>query len=159
MITTVLRAPAAVLVSVCVLASACSRTHADRPFPYAGLVRFDDAGGGAVLHVAVASTDADKVRGLMGVDSLPADAGMAFVWIDPTTSGFWMKDTVVPLSIAFVDRRDRIVTIQDMEPCPSDPCPVYEAGRPFVLAVEANRGWFENHGVGVGDPAVLEPSW
>jgi uncharacterized membrane protein (UPF0127 family) len=158
MITTVFRAPAAVLLSIALLAGACSRAQGDRPLPYAGLVRFDDATRGVVLHVAIATTGADKERGLMGIDSLPADAGMAFVWTDPTTSGFWMKDTVLPLSIAFVDRRDRIVTIRDMAPCTSDPCRVYEANRPFVLAVEANRGWFENHGVGVGDSAVLEPS-
>jgi uncharacterized membrane protein (UPF0127 family) len=158
MIATVLRAPAFLLVVVPLVAGACSGAEPDRPLPYPERVRFGTATGGAVLHVAVATTDAERQRGLMHVDSLPQDAGMAFVWTDPTDSGFWMRDTLIPLSVAFVDHRGRIVTIRDMAPCTSDPCPVYEAARPFVLAVEANRGWFEEHGVAVGDPAVLEAS-
>jgi uncharacterized protein len=157
MITTVFRAPALVVVLVVASAAgACSRAEGERPFPYAGRVRFGD--GGTVLRVALASSNQQKARGLMHVDALPPDAGMAFVWTDPTTSGFWMKDTLIPLSVAFVDGEDRIVTIRDMAPCRSDPCPVYEADGPFVLAVEANRGWFDDHGIAVGDRAVLEVS-
>jgi uncharacterized membrane protein (UPF0127 family) len=155
MIATVLRGPAVVVVVVAAFAvGACSRAVGERPFAYPGRVRFGD--GGTVLRVALATSNVQKARGLMHVDALPPDAGMAFVWTAPTTSGFWMKDTVIPLSVAFVDDEDRIVTIRDMAPCTSDPCPVYEADGPFVLAVEANRGWFDDHGVAIGDRAVLE---
>jgi uncharacterized protein len=117
-------------------------------------VTFD--GSPAVLPVRVADDADERRRGLMGVTRLDDDEGMAFVFEAPVQSGFWMKDTLIPLSIAFVDEGGRIVTIREMRPCGADPCPRYEAAEPYVLAVEANRGWFERSGVEVGDRARLE---
>jgi uncharacterized membrane protein (UPF0127 family) len=91
----------------------------------------------------------------MGRDSLPADHGMAFIWHSPVEEPFWMKDTTIPLSIAFWDTRDRVVAILDMAPCRADPCPTYDAGVPYVGAVEANRGFFVDHGVHLGDQVTL----
>jgi hypothetical protein len=67
-----------------------------------------------------------------------------------------MKDTLIPLSAAFLDRDGRVLRILDMEPCEADPCPVYDPGVSYVAAVEANRGAFERLGVAVGDVAQLE---
>lgn len=118
------------------------------------VVRFP--GTGVALHVAVADSDRERARGLMGVAELPADEGMAFLWPEPVETTFWMKDTVIPLSIAFVGADDRIVTIEEMTPCRADPCPTYAADGPFVMAVEANRGFYDDAGIGVGDRAILE---
>ena len=63
---------------------------------------------------------------------------------------------MIPLSIAFVGADDRIVTIEEMTPCHADPCPTYSADGPFVMAVEANRGFYDDAGIGVGDRAILE---
>jgi hypothetical protein len=92
----------------------------------------------------------------MEVPKLAEDAGMAFVWVEPTTSQFWMKDTLIPLSIAFVDEGGRIVTIRDMQPCAADPCPLYGSTVAYVLAIEANLGYFDEHDIAVGDRAVLQ---
>jgi uncharacterized membrane protein (UPF0127 family) len=93
----------------------------------------------------------------MGVRTLPADEGMAFLYDAPSTGRFWMKDTVIPLSIAFWDEDGRIVGTADMRPCRDrDPCPTYRAPSPYVGAVEANLGWFDRHGVAVGDQVVVE---
>jgi uncharacterized protein len=109
----------------------------------------------AILHVEIAD-DADEQRqGLMGITELPADQGMAFVYTDPNDGAFWMKDTLIPLSIAFVDEGGRVIDVLDMEPCEADPCPRYGIDRPYVLAIEANLGWFRDHGVDVGDEAEL----
>jgi uncharacterized membrane protein (UPF0127 family) len=105
----------------------------------------------AVLRIDVADDDASREHGLMGVTSLPADRGMAFVWTEPTEATFWMKDTLIPLSIAFVDASGHVVTIQEMTPCTADPCPTYAATSPYTTAIEANAGWFEDHAVKVGD--------
>ncbi len=83
--------------------------------------------------------------------TLPADDGMAFVWTAPTASTFWMKDTLIPLSIAFVDADGKIVSISDMQPCDADPCPTYASAAPYTMAVEANAGWFADHGIGTED--------
>jgi uncharacterized membrane protein (UPF0127 family) len=113
-------------------------------------------GSDAVLYVEVADDAEERRRGLMGVHHLPDDEGMAFVYGRPVTTGFWMKDTLIPLSIAFVDEEQRVVGLREMEPCTSDPCPSYGVREPYVLAIEANAGWFEEHGVREGDRAELE---
>jgi len=113
------------------------------------------SGEPATLRVAVADDEAERARGLMGVASLPEDHGMAFVWDDPTQGAFWMKDTLIPLSVAFWDEDGRIVGIVDMEPCAAEPCPTYSSPGPYVGAVEANRGWFASRGVEVGDVVEL----
>jgi uncharacterized membrane protein (UPF0127 family) len=113
------------------------------------------AGTDAVLHVRVADTDPEREQGLMGVTSMPANEGMAFVFDQSTTARFWMKDTLLPLSIAFVDASGTIVTIREMTPCAADPCETYSADAPYVLAIEANAGWYGANGVAVGDHAVL----
>ena len=119
-------------------------------------VSFDLGPGGEVtLDVRVADSEDERSRGLMGLDSLRADEGMAFVFDGPTDGSFWMKDTLIPLSIAFVDDRGTIVTIREMEPCRHDPCPTYGADASYVLAVEANAGYFERMGITEGDYARL----
>jgi hypothetical protein len=125
--------------------------HPDRP---PSEVTFK--GSDAVLYVDVADDAEERRLGLMGVDHLPDDQGMAFVFEQPVTTGFWMKDTLVPLSIAFVDEDDRVVGLKEMEPCAADPCPSYGVDEPYVMAIEANAGWFEEHGVRDGDSAELE---
>lgn len=94
----------------------------------------------------------------MGVESLPADEGMVFVFDEPVSSTFWMKNTLVPLSIAFVDGDDRVIGVLDMHPCQADPCPSYGINEQYVLAIEANLGWFEDHGIQAGDQAELRVS-
>ena len=91
----------------------------------------------------------------MGRIHLPSDQGMAFVFDGPTTSQFWMKDTLIPLSIAFWDAGNRVVAILDMPPCRADPCPTYGPQRSYVGAVEAKLGYFDDHGVDVGDRVRL----
>lgn len=133
--------------------AACAGDH-DVPDRPPSEVTFD--GSEAVLYVNIADDASERRRGLMGVHHLPADEGMAFVFDQPVSTGFWMKDTPIPLSIAFVDEEDRVVGLREMEPCTADPCPSYGVGEPYVLAIEANAGWFEAHGVEEGDRVTLE---
>jgi uncharacterized membrane protein (UPF0127 family) len=115
-------------------------------------------GGGDRLRVRIAETPAERAAGLMHVMALAPDDGMAFVFGGPVTDRFWMKDTLIPLSVAFVAQDGTIVSMSDMDPCTADPCPTYAASRPYTVAVEANLGWFHDHGVGVGTDARLEPA-
>ena len=95
----------------------------------------------------------------MGVTTLGADDGMAFVWGEPTAGSFWMKDTLIPLSIAFVDENGRIVTILEMTPCAAEPCDTYEASAPYTMAIEANAGWFDALSIELGDTAEFTRSY
>jgi hypothetical protein len=113
----------------------------------------------ATLRVRVADSDGERRRGLMGVEDLAPDEGMAFVFERPTRNGFWMKNTLIPLSIAWFGPDGRIVAMTEMVPCDADPCPIYTPGAEYVGAVEANAGFFERHGIGVGDVVTLsEPA-
>ena len=81
---------------------------------------------------------------------------MLFVYDAPTDATFHMKDTLIPLDVAFWDADGTINSIVSMEPCPEEPCPTYAAAGPFVCALEMRAGWFERNGVEVGDRADAE---
>jgi uncharacterized protein len=123
--------------------------------PEATLV-IDTGADDVEIGVELADTLRERSRGLMGREELAPEAGMVFLVPEPTDTAFWMKDTLIPLSVAFWDRAGRIFRIVDMEPCREEPCRYYEPGRPWIGAVEVNRGFFEEHGVAVGDVVRLK---
>ena len=100
------------------------------------------------ISVELARTRAEHELGLMFRDSLPTDEGMLFVFAAPEKLSFWMKNTKVPLSIAFLGADGAIRQIEDMEPFSTDPVPSKDECQ---YALEMNRGWFRRNGVGVGD--------
>ena len=89
-------------------------------------------------------------------EALPADSGMVFVYPSDHTGGYWMKNTLIPLSIAFYDASGRIVRILDMKPCRADPCRVYDPGVAYRGALEVNQGAFRRWSVEEGDRIVLK---
>lgn len=107
------------------------------------------------VEVEIAQTPDERAKGLMDRDSLQDDAGMMFLFFEPTTSGFWMKDTRIPLSIAFIGEDQTILEIIDMEPCTEDPCPLYQPSVEYTAALEVNQGAFEEWGIGEGDTVRL----
>lgn len=109
----------------------------------------------ATLAVHVAAEPEARRQGLMGREALPDEAGMLFVFPEDTDSGFWMKDTLIPLSIAFVDAAGTVVATEDMDPCDAEPCPTYEPGATYRYALEVNQGLFDELGVGPGASVTL----
>lgn len=107
------------------------------------------------VAVEVAETPEHRSLGLMHRRSLARDAGMIFLFPRPTRGAFWMKNTLIPLSIAFFDGKGRILRLLDMAPCRSDPCPSYDPGVAFKGALEVNRGAFRRWGVARGDVVRL----
>lgn len=104
--------------------------------------------GGNTLTVEVAATPATREHGLMNRFSLQPDHGMLFVFEAPQPLAFWMKDTYIPLSIAFVDAGGRILNIDDMRP--QDESTHWSKG-PALYAIEVRQGWFAAKGIGPGD--------
>ena len=104
--------------------------------------------GSASLNVEIMSTQVDRARGMMYRKHLGANNGMLFVYPDSAPRSFWMKDTPLPLSIAFVNKRGKILRIRDMTPLSVTPV---KSVVPAAYAIETNRGWFESNGVQVGD--------
>ncbi len=107
------------------------------------------------VRVEIAETDPAREHGLMGRRSLPARAGMLFVFEGDVRGPFWMKDTRIPLSIAFADSSGRILRIMDMKPCTADPCAIYDPKVAYASALEVNRGAFRRWRVRVGDLVTL----
>jgi len=108
---------------------------------------------GHKLKTEVAQTEVEQSRGLMYRRELGANAAMIFVYDQPRTLSFWMKNTFVPLSIAFLDTDGVIVDIQDMHPQSEVSHP---SAKPASYALEVNQGWFAEHGIAVGAKAEFE---
>jgi len=114
-------------------------------FPAGSLDGFERRGvvvSGAPWTVAVADTPALRSQGLMGIADLGDLSGMLFVFDDDTDAGFWMKDTLIPLDVAFFTVDGGFVDLLSMVPCVDDPCPTYHASGPYRYALEADSGAF-----------------
>jgi len=109
--------------------------------------------GGRTLAVEVAATPAARACGLSHRAALPRDRGMLFVYPAPLPLVFWMKDTPIPLSIAFIDAAGRIVGIQSMTPLQTDE--KYRSPRPAPYALEVNQGWFSDQKIQIGDTVKI----
>ncbi|NGM88185.1 DUF192 domain-containing protein [Parapusillimonas sp. SGNA-6] len=103
--------------------------------------------GPHAVRAEVAATEDSRSYGLMNRASLPADQGMLFVFDEIGQPCFWMKNTPLPLSIAFIDAAGTIVNIADMQPRSLDThCPA----APILYALEMQQGWFRHHRVEAG---------
>lgn len=102
---------------------------------------------GIAITAEVADEDAERQQGLMHRDSLPENHGMLFVYPEERTLSFWMRNTLIPLDIAFIDQGGRIVDIQQMEPQSDEQ---HRSARPAMYALEMRQGWFADNGIEVG---------
>ena len=115
-----------------------------------------DASGGKKVKVRVEVADNifERARGLMYRTALGVNRGMLFVYPKEQRLSFWMKNTPIPLSVAFIDSKRRIIDIQDMKPLDDEP-PSYVSAEPARYALEVNQGFFGGRGVRVGDRVEL----
>lgn len=104
--------------------------------------------GKAAVQAEVAATPEAREQGLMHREHLCTDCGMLFVFPVAGRYGFWMKNTPLPLAIAFISRDGRIINIAEMQP---DTVDVHYAEGNAQYALEMNGGWFAAHGVKPGD--------
>jgi len=109
--------------------------------------------GDHTVKAEIASTEAQRARGLMYRRSMGKNDGMLFVYPTAEPLSFWMKNTYLPLSIAYVSKSGVIVHIEDMQPLTTKSHP---SPKPVPYALEMNQGWFEKNGVKVGDSVVFE---
>ena len=108
---------------------------------------------GRPFTIELAITSQERQRGLSNRDSLPADAGMLFVFETERTLSFWMKNTLIPLDILFIDGEQRIVDIRTMQPEPGTldhQLTRYVSAEPAMYALEVNAGVVEELGLSVG---------
>ncbi len=107
--------------------------------------------GGTIIYAELADTPLKRAEGLMFREHLGADRGMLFTFSQAQAWVFWMKNTKIPLSIAFFGEDGVILDILDMEPCRADPCPTYTPDATYFGALEVNQGAFEEWGISEGN--------
>lgn len=141
-----------------------------RPPELDGLVPFDGFGDGLLsitragtvsTHpVLIADTPEERRQGLMGVEDLDGYTGMAFQFEDEAIRSFWMRDTLIPLTVVYVDSGGAVVSSADMAPCDHGAqCPAYASEGPAQLAIEVLLGEDEGLGLVPGATVSLDPAW
>jgi uncharacterized membrane protein (UPF0127 family) len=106
----------------------------------------------ATLDVEIANTPGTRQQGLMGRQTLGEDQGMLFVFPQDQILQFWMKNTSLPLSIAYIDSRGIILRIKNLEPFDLSPV---SSDVPVRYALEVHRGWFEANGIREGNRIIF----
>ena len=106
------------------------------------------------IKVEVAQTDQQREKGLMFRKQMGRDDGMLFIFDEPAYHAMWMKNTLIPLSVAFLDAQGTILNILDMEPQTLDS---HAAAGPAIYAIETNKGWFEDRKIKAGDKVTGLP--
>lgn len=127
-----------------VMAAAVIPAAAQQPsrFPVVSLTA-----GMHVIKAEVASNEEQRRQGLMFREKMAQNEGMVFVFDAPAQVCMWMKNTLIPLSVAFIDNEGRIVNIEDMQPQTTDS---HCAERPVRYALEMNQGWFTKRHINPG---------
>ena len=112
---------------------------------------------GTAVSVEIADTEPVRQRGLMFRDQLAPNEGMVFVFPEPGDYPFWMKNTLIPLDMLWLDTGRRIVAIaRSVPPCKADPCPSYPPDAIASYVIEVVSGFARQHNLKVGDVVKLE---
>jgi len=106
------------------------------------------------IRVEVVQKDEDRTKGLMFREKLGKNDGMLFIFDDPGYHSMWMMNTLIPLSVAFLDRDGVILNVEDMEPKTTDS---HTAAGPALYALETNKGWFAERKLKPGDKVTGIP--
>jgi len=126
------------------------------PAPPAALPTTQLTLAGKSLSVEIAATPEQQARGLMFRESMPPDHGMLFPFPEPRTASFWMRNTPLPLSIAYLDSRGVILEIHDMKPF--DERSIRSTSSQVAYALEVHQGWFRRQGITPGDRVLGLPA-
>jgi hypothetical protein len=149
----VLRKSALILVALCQF---CASWSAARTPPQEILPTVTLRIGTVAIEAEVANEIDERTIGLMGRDDLADDKGMLFVFREPQAMNFWMRDTLVPLSIAYINAAGVIREIHELKPL--DETAAQSAFRDLVYALEVPQGWFQRNKILPGDRILGLPA-
>lgn len=125
-------------------------------FPSGNLKIYDDDKE-LIIPIEIADKPELWSLGLMYRKDIPWEYGMLFIFPTDELGGFWMKNTLIPLDIAFIDANKTIFNIQRMDPCEGIDCPVYYSPKPYRYALEVRAGFFERFGFDIGSKIEILP--
>jgi uncharacterized protein len=110
---------------------------------------------GKTISLEIAKTPSQKSAGLMNREELDEDAGMLFIYEEESILSFWMKDTLIPLDIIFLNNDYEIVSIKKMKPCTEDPCQSHPSEIPSKYAIEVNAGFTQENNISIGQKVTI----
>lgn len=108
------------------------------------------------VNVEIADDNYERQQGLMFRESLNENDGMIFIFEDENFQSFWMKNTLIPLDIIFIDKNFEIVDIKNAVPCEEDPCAAYDSAKPAKYVLEINYGFAEKNSIEAGGKVDLK---
>jgi len=112
--------------------------------------------GDLCVEVEIADDHEEQKTGLMFRKKMDDDKGMLFVYQSEQKHVFWMKNTLIPLDMIWINKDKKIVDIQSVDPCEQDPCERYEPAYEALYVLEVNKGFADENGVKVGDTIELK---
>ncbi len=144
----------AALVALAPALACASRKEADAPVPQPRVLVETSGGQRLAVDVEIARTEPERRKGLMDRKSLGENAGMLFIFDETSVHSFWMKNTLIPLDMIFVDDDGRIAGIVER----AEPLTLAErtVGKPSRYVLEVNGGWCRAHGVRADDQVRFE---
>ena len=143
------------IVAALVLTLGCAKAQVD-PVASLNQVSFDSISlkiGDKLYEVEYAKTFDQRAQGLMFRKTLCEDCGMFFKFSSPKYAGMWMKNTFVPLDVAFIDRNG---VITDIKPLTPHSLESVGSSKEVLYALEMNQGWFAGNGINVGDQVTID---
>ena len=158
------RCRAAIFLAMLLTAAACAQpsqqatASAVTPAPQQEIVPPQATlGDGFVVNLELAITPEEVANGLMYRPSLPEDRGMLFVFEAERQPSFWMKNTLIPLDLVFLDNSGTIIDVTaEVQPCAADPCPTYTSSGPARAVLELAAGSAAAHGLEAGSVIVFD---
>lgn len=138
---------AALSIATLIFAMSAAEPASAQQIPQTGLPVVELGAGMHLIHAEVARTDEQRAIGLMARKEMAQNAGMIFVFEQPAQQCFWMRNTLIPLSAAFVGDDGTIVNIVEMQPL-SDAS--HCSAKPVRYVLEMNKGWFDKRGLKAG---------
>ena len=108
------------------------------------------------INAEIADDKAERERGLMFREKLNDDEGMLFVFDDGQELTFWMKNTLIPLDMIFIDENFQIANIEHAAPCKNDPCALYKSAKPAKYVLEVNENFTTRNNINVGNKIITK---
>jgi uncharacterized membrane protein (UPF0127 family) len=108
------------------------------------------------IFLEIADNDSLRETGLMNREKLDYDSGMLFIFDDEKILNFWMKNTLIPLDMIFIDKDLSIINIKHATPCKKDPCDIYASDSKAKYVLEVNYNYTNDNNIKIGDKVKLE---
>ena len=113
----------------------------------------------ARVNVEIADDNEEITKGLMYRENLNENEGMLFIFDDENYQTFWMKNTLIPLDIIFIDKNFKIVDIKNAVPCREDPCTLYKSIKPAKYILEVNSNFTVGNDVKIGNKIITNKKY